>query len=309
MPPVRSPLVALAALAVILVVSPAAAQGGEADAWLVGLTDRVVGDLAAGKPLVVQVHVPLCESTIIACGNRKLGNGDVPGDNLYWATDEGFEGWFGRRRSGWREVLRGDGTTVGEPDVLEVRVWTRAVITPDAWRKRGVGKTYPLYVVAFAWRGKAIDHALAVYLDELYGTGTRDLALANATHLAAGGGAQIVAYTGHNRLYDVDPPDWARLERADAPTRGTIAIACNTGPFMADHIAAAQRVPLVFTRDFLMASAGAFEGAVLAFANDGTYGAIRMGAARGYAAAGGQDVNRIGYVFTNPADRRWGKWN
>jgi hypothetical protein len=302
------PSAKLLVLAVLL--STPAAAATPADTWLAGLTDRVVDDLAAGKPLVVQVHVPLCEGTIIACGNKKLGDGESPADNLYWATDEGFVGWFDRRRSGWKEVLHGDGTTVGEKDVLDVRVWTRTVSTPDAWHKRGVAKTYPVYVVAFAWRGKAIDHALAVYLDELYGTGGhRDITLADGTtHLDAGGGAQIVGYTGHNRLYDVDAPDWAKLERDGAPTRGTIDIACNTGPFMADHIAAAKRVPLIFTNDFLMASAGAFEGAVNAFASGGGYRDVRGGAARGYATAGGHDLARIGGVFTNPADPRWGHW-
>jgi len=105
----------------------------------------------------------------------------------------------------------------------------------------------------------------------------------------------------------VPEPDWASLEVKDAPVRGTIAIACNTGPFMAEHVPAATRVPLVFTRDFLMASAGAFEGAVNAFAGGGDYAAIRSATAHGYAIAGNHDEKKIGGVFTNPSDRRWGK--
>jgi hypothetical protein len=56
-----------------------------------------------------------------------------------------------------------------------------------------------------------------------------------------------------------------------------------------------------------MASAGAFEGAVLAFAGGGDYGAIRKAAAHGYAIAGNHDEKKIGGVFTNPSDRRWRK--
>ncbi len=302
----RPILPAIALLATLA--GPAHAKPTTADGWLAALDDRVVADLAAGKPLVIQVHVPLCERTILQCGNRKLGDGESPADNLYWATDEGFEGWFGRRRSGWREVLRGDGDTAGDRDVLEVRVWTRTIRTPGAWRTRGVAATYPIYVVAFAWRGTAIDHAFATYLDDLYGTGHRDLTLADGTQLVAGGGAQLVGYTGHNRLYDVAAPEWDKLPRDGAPIRGTLAIACNTGSFMADHIAAAQRVPLVFTRDFVMASAGAFEGGVLAFANAGDYRAIQLGAAQGYATAGNHELARIAYVFTNPGDAKWGDW-
>jgi hypothetical protein len=205
-------------------------------------------------------------------------------------------------------VLRGDGKTAGDTDVLEVRVWTRTVAASPAWRKRGVPAKFPVYVVAFAWRGQAIDRALATYFRDLYGTGTREVVLPDGTKLAAGGGAQIVAYVGHNRLYDVEPPDWAKLETRGATVRGTFAIACNTGPFMADHVSSAQRVPLLYTNDFLMASAGAFEGAVLAFAGGGDYLAIRIGAAKGYSTAGDHDFNKIGGVFTNPSDRRWGRW-
>jgi hypothetical protein len=51
---------ALLVVAVSLgLVTPAAASA-TTDAWLTGLTDRVIDDVAAGKRLVVEVHVPLC---------------------------------------------------------------------------------------------------------------------------------------------------------------------------------------------------------------------------------------------------------
>ena len=289
----------------VLVLLGSTAHAGP-DAWFDSLTDRVVSDLAAGKPLVVQAHVPLCSNEIISCGNKKLGDGEAPDTNLYWITDEGFVGWFGRRGSGWKQVLKSGGP---DPDILEVRVWTRMIEAPRAWRRKGVPARFPVYVVAFAWRGSAIDRGLAAYWSDLYGTGSRTIELADHTKLAAGGAAQIVSYVGHNRLYDVPEPDWASLERKDAPVRGTIAIACNTGPFMAQHVPAPTRVPLIFTNDFLMASAGAFEGAVVAFARGGDYRAIRVATAHGYAVAGNHDENKIGGVFTNPSDRRWGKKN
>jgi len=289
-------------LALALLVSSRA----EADpnAWFGALTDRVVDDLAAGKPLVVQAHVPLCSNEIISCGNAKLGDGEAPDTNLYWITDEGFVGWFGRRNSGWKQVKKSKGD---DKDVLEVRGWKRAMAAPREWRKRGVPAKFDLYVVAFAWRGSAIDRGLAAYWHDLYGKSSTTIELDDGTKLAAGGAAQVVSYVGHNRLYDVPEPDWASLEVKDAPVRGTIAIACNTGPFMADHVPAPTRVPLVFTNDFLMASAGAFEGAVLAFAGGGDYGVIRKATAHGYAVAGNHDEKKIGGVFTNPSDRRWGK--
>src|SRR4051812_35074967 len=102
------------------------------------LTERVIADLAKGKPLTVEVHVPLCDSSIIACGNAKLGDGDNPDTNLYWATTPGFGEWFARKGSGWKLVRK----ETGDGDVLAVREYQREVVTSAVWRKRGAPKQF-----------------------------------------------------------------------------------------------------------------------------------------------------------------------
>lgn len=297
--------------------TPAAPSTDEA-AWLAGLQQRIIADLAAGRPLVIQVHVPLCDSSIIRCGGHGLGDGDDPERNLYWATSEGFLGWFGRsdRRRGrnpaWRLVLDGDGATVGLPDVLDVRVWRRAVPASAAWRAAGAPAQVPVFVVAYAWRGTAIDAGLAAYARDLYGDRARPLRLADGTTIATGGAAQLVAYVGHNRLMDLAGYDWARAGggadvSTTGPRKGTIAIACHTAAYMKHDVPAPRRVPLVMTADFLMASAPTLDGAVTAFAAGGDYRAIRRGAAQGYADGSGKPLGRVQGAFTNPSDRRWRK--
>jgi hypothetical protein len=64
-----------------------AAAAPEGD-WLASLTDRVIDDVRAGKPLVVQVHVPLCDNSVTACGNAKLGDGETIGGSV--ATSGGY---------------------------------------------------------------------------------------------------------------------------------------------------------------------------------------------------------------------------
>ena len=44
-----------------------------ADAWLDGLRERVAADLRAGRPLVVEAHVALCDNSVIRCGGHGLG--------------------------------------------------------------------------------------------------------------------------------------------------------------------------------------------------------------------------------------------
>src|SRR6188768_4374853 len=77
---------------------PAAAQKADvAGRWLSSLYDDMAPELAAGRPLVVQVHVPLCDNDVLRCGRGRLGDGEDADGNLYWATSGGFRGWFGRK--------------------------------------------------------------------------------------------------------------------------------------------------------------------------------------------------------------------
>ncbi len=274
----------------------------EAAGWLDGLTARVVADLAAGKPLVTQVHVPLCDHTILACGNAKLGDGDNPETNLYWATTPGFGRWFARRGSGWRRVLKQTAADTGDADLLAVHVYRRTVSAPTAWRRQGAPTAFEVDVVIHGWRGTAIDRALAAYAADSAGGAARTLALADGSTLEAGGAAQLVAWVGHNRLMDVDTYAWPPPA---AQAQGTIAIACHTAAYMQDVVPAATRVPLLMTRDFLFANAAPLEATVLAFVRGGTYATMRRDAAAAYGKVQGRPVGKVAGAFTNPGDRRW----
>jgi hypothetical protein len=248
------------------------------------------------------VHVPLCDSSIIPCGNAKLGDGENPETNLYWSTTPGFGRWFARRGGGWKR-MKLDGET-GDKDVLAVHIYRRKASASAAWRKRGAPATFELDIVVRAWRGTAIDRALAAYAQDISGGGPRDVKLEGGEVLHAGGAAQIIAWVGHNRLMDLESFDWPK---ASSTTKGTIAIACHTAAYMEESVSAKTRVPLLMTRDFLFANAAPLEAAVLAFARGGTYQAIRGDAATAYAGVQKRPVAKIAGAFTNPADRRWKK--
>jgi hypothetical protein len=296
--------VAAIAIVVLGATSIARADDASGDAWLASLYDTWSPRLAHGAPLVVQVHVPLCDNRVIPCGNRRLGDGDHPDGNLYWGTDGGFLGWFGRRGSGWSRVALADATRAD--DVLDLRVWHRRVAAAGAWRARGETDPIDVYVVAFAWRGTAIDAGLAAYLDDLYGDAARTIRLADGTELAAGGAAAIVGWVGHNRLMDIEPIDWAaRAAHGSSTPRGVIAEACQTAPYMADGVSSAARVPLLMTNDFLFAGAHAFEGVVTSFARGADLAMIRRTAAQQYATGEGRTFAHVARAFTNPSDPRW----
>lgn len=309
----------------------ATAEVGDPKAWLAALGERVLEDVIAGRPLVAQVHAPLCDASIIPCGNAKLGDGDALATNLYWATTPGFGRWFGRRGGGWTKVLeqRGGetGGETGDRDVLTRLVYRRTMAAPAAWRKRGAPKRFDVYVVISGWRGKAIDRALAAYARELSGLDARTLEVAapgeklgarpdaadalalerpapTRTTIAAGGAAHLVAYSGHNRLMDVEAYEWPAPA---ARPIGAIAVACLTASYMDAAVPAATRVPLLMTRDFLFANAAPVEAVVLAFARGGGYAEMRREAAAAYAGVQKKETKRVLGAFTNPADARWRK--
>jgi hypothetical protein len=298
----RSAVVAVLLCATATASADDAVTSTDPDDWLVALTDRVIGDLAEGKPLVVQIHAPLCEKTIIPCGNDKLGDGDNPGTNLYWSTSPGFGKWFARRGGGWTRVLEQAAADTGDKDVLAVHVYRRSLAAPKAWIARGAPRRFDVVVVVHAWRGTAIDRALDAYAREVSGLDERTITIDGGDTITAGGAAQLVAYSGHNRLMDVATYPWpAPAKRAT----GAIAVACKTADYMEDVVPAPTRVPLLMTRDFLFANAAPVEAVVLAFARGGSYATIRRDAAAAYARVQKKPAARVFGAFTNPADKRW----
>jgi hypothetical protein len=291
--------VAIAMLAVGAV--PARAEGGVEDRWLAGLTERIVADLAAGKPLVVEVHAPLCDNTIIQCGNAKLGDGDNPDTNLYWSTTPGLGSWFARRDGGWTRVVRQQRGQTGDDDILAVHAYRRTVAAPAAWRAAGAPRKFELDVVIHGWRGKAIDRALSAYAADAAGGAARTIKLGDGTAIAAGGAAQIVAWVGHNRLMDLERFDWPGPAAA---AKGIVAIACSTAPYM-QQLSAATRVPLLMTRDLLFANAAPLEAAVLAYVAGGGFAQIRHDATSAYAEIQRSAYQHVSGLFSNPSDTRW----
>lgn len=260
---------------------PLVTIGSYAHADFAALQHRVAADAKAGKPIVVEVHVALCEKTIIACGGRGLGDGDSLATNLYWATTGGFRGVFERRDSPWRLIESRDAKS-NDADILTTHT-LRRTFTTDAG-------PVEVELRAHAWRGKAITRTFERYVADL-----RD------------SDAHVVAYVGHNGLMDLGDSALAKL-LAKPPVRarpiGTAAIACASAPYLR-RVSDDSRIPLLFTTDLLFASSKALEGTLEAFFTRQSLSAIRTAGAAGYAADQHKPVARMMGTFTNPSDPRW----
>jgi hypothetical protein len=287
-------------LAILGACQIARAQEGPA---LGAVLDRVAADVRAGRPIVAEVHVGLCERTILSCGGGGLGDGDDVTRNLYWATSGGLRGWLDRRGSGWTRVARdrGDGT-----HVLEQVVWRRSIVPDGALRARGIVRPFELYLVARAWRGRDNDLAIAAYAEDLLGAAARPSPAVPGRTLPTGGQAHLVAYVGHNRWMDRPDFRWREPDPA-APRKATIAVACYSADYLGAIVDRAGHAPVLFTHDFLFAGGHALDGALRAFASGATLGEIRSAGAQAYAAGEGKQYARVQSAFINPADRRWAR--
>jgi hypothetical protein len=264
--------------ALLLLFLPQLAAAGQLDP----LYQRIAADLRAKKPLTVQVHVALCDNSLITCGGHGLGDGDDLQRNLYWATSGGLRGWFERRGSGWKRLAVVKSPREG---VLEEVRYRRRVEPSAAWRARGVTEPFDLEVDAFAWRGREIDGALDQFIADLD---------AARTHL--------VAYVGHNGWMDRRTLSWPRP--GTTPT-GAIAIACMTRWYLREPLSAPARVPLLVTTDLLFAGSHALDGALQAVAAGAPLAEIRDSAARAYAEGEDKRFERVRRAFTNPGDPRY----
>lgn len=196
--------------------------------------------------------------------------------------------------------------TPGSGEVLEKRVWRRRFRASPPWRKRGAPKTFDVYVVAYAWRGKAIGKALDAYVAQLSGLQAETLTLDDGTAVQAGGAAQVISYVGHNGWMDVEF-DWSSRKEATS-LKGTIAVTCRSAQYLAAPLRDPKLVPLVMTTSLLFAGAHSFEGAVSAFAEADSLRDIRRAAAINHAKGQGKAYRRVLGAFTNPSDRRWSRY-
>jgi hypothetical protein len=171
---------------------------------------RIARDLAQGKPLSIRIHVALCDNDsqgIVPVKNRRICDGDVPAQNLYWATDGGLDRYL--RKNGYRLI---DSRSDSGGDILIENVWSTHVQAAGGLRARGVTGGFEVRVTAIAYRGSAIERAMRDYLRAVS---------------APGDGDHVIGYIGHNYLLDVsDAASPSPAQTANLAPRGTFALSC-----------------------------------------------------------------------------------
>jgi hypothetical protein len=207
---------------------------------------------AQGPPRTIHVFVALADNKNqgIVPVAAILGDGDDPKHNLYWGSSYGVKTYFARSAD-WQLIAS---SLRPKPAILERCIF----------KHRGQN----VYLVADAYQGKQIKQAIVDFLDSAAGRGAEDVSVrlgGESVVLKARGGADLVAYAGHDGLMDFQLPTLP--QRTIKSGRQAIILACISKSYFSAPLHASGASPLVWTTGLMAPEAytlkSAFDGWIL----------------------------------------------
>jgi hypothetical protein len=223
--------------------------------------------LAQQPSKVVHVFVALADNQNqgIVPVPARLGNGEDPERNLYWGAAGGVKTYF-RRSSEWTLLQCGQKP---KSEVLERCIFKH--------------KTKNVYLVADAYRGKEIRQAILDFLVAAAGDGVETINVPNASNsvaINARGGANLVAYIGHDGFMDFHLPLLPR--KKNEIRREAIVLACASKSYFSDAIRTSGAYPLLWTTNLMAPEAYTLKSALDGWVEDESNEQIRNRAAAAY---------------------------
>lgn len=212
---------------------------------------------------VAHIVVALCDNVHqgIVKVPASLGNGQSATTNLYWGAAFGVRTFFDRSKEWIRQQV---------PKPAEAHILERAV-----WKHRDSA----VYVVADAYDGRNIREATEDLLAYASGAKAARLNVAGAS-IPIGGGADLVAYTGHDGLMDFQIE--STFPARDQRQRRAIILACVSKDYYADQLKRTGATPLVWTTGLMAPEAYTLHAALAGWVLHESDAAIRERAAQAY---------------------------
>lgn len=208
-----------------------------------------VATASAQVPALRTVHVFVAladnQSQGIVPVPAKIGNGDDPERNLYWGSAYGVKTFFARSAE-WERVACGEKP---KAEILERCVFKY--------------RTANVYLVADAYRGRQIRQAILDFLDAAAGDSADTesvLSHSGSLKLPIRGGANLVAYIGHDGLMDFQLPKFP--QKKNDIHRNAVVLACASKQFFAEPMRASGAYPLVWTTGLMAPEAYTLKSAL-----------------------------------------------
>ncbi len=211
----------------------------------------------------IHVLVALCDNKYqgIVPVPAKIGNGQDPGNNLYWGCAYGVRTYF-KNSPNWQLLKRYFIDSIK----LERLVFKH--------RRKN------FYLVADAYNGKNIRECTVDFLQSCAGV-IKDTLKIRGTTIGMHGNAVLLAYTGHDGLMDFALTQ--QYTNRDNRNRDAIILACYSKKYFASHLAAAGATPLVWSTGLMSPEAYTLHDALESYIDNKPAGDPRNSAARAYA--------------------------
>jgi len=198
-------------------------------------------------PRTVHVFVALADnqSQGIIPVPAKLGNGEDPEHNLYWGSAYGVRTFFARSAD-WERVVCSEKP---KTEILE-----RCVFKHRATN---------VYLVADAYRGREIRQAILDFLASAAGDDPEAVSVAAGSgtlKLRTRGGANLVAYIGHDGLMDFQLLQFPR--KKNSVRRDAVVLACASKQYFAEAVRASGAYPLLSTTGLMAPEAYTLKSAL-----------------------------------------------
>lgn len=231
---------------------------------LVIATHLLAGMVYSDNVRAIHIFVALCdnESQGIVPVPQHLGNGDDPGNNLYWGAMYGVK-TFLKNSPDWEFVIQK--TPVNE------RILERIILKH---------KSTGTYLVADACRGSTIRSTIDTFLHSAAGHYPRYLVL-GGLEVGIYGNSALVAYIGHNGLMDfhITPP---QRTSAPPPAPAVIVLACKSESYFKAVLMQYRCSPQLLTTGFMAPEAYTLEAALEAWLLQEGPGGMKEAAAQAY---------------------------
>lgn len=210
----------------------------------------------------IHVMVALCDNKYqgIVPVPGKIGNGQDPGNNLYWGCAFGIRAFFSKSKD-W-QLLR---TIKPGGRILERLVFRH--------------KNAPYYLVADAYDGGYIKECTIQFLENCAGT-RPDTLHAGGKIIGTGANAQLLCYIGHDGLMDFNLDK--TFKQADGKKRDAIILACYSKRFFAEHLRPTGAQPLLWSTGLMSPEAYTLYDALDAYIRQQPVTVLRQKAAGAY---------------------------
>lgn len=192
---------------------------------------------------LIHVLVALCDNEHqgIVPVPARIGNGDDPANNLYWGAGFGVKTFF-KRASDWKLIAETRNPRAG---ILERLVFKH--------------QTENVRLIADAYRGREIKRCVADFFEFSAGRSVETI-VANLVEFHAGGGANLVAYVGHDGLMDFSLDSYP--QKADDRQRDAIMLACLSKRYFAESLRKTGASPLLWTTGLMAPEAYVLKAAI-----------------------------------------------